>query len=263
MLISLHKQATTTPKIRAAIQASTDPAWMVAERYGISEQTVWKWRKRDSVHDLSHTPHRLQTTLSPAQEAIAVALRTTLLLPLDDLLAVVREFLNPHVSRSGLDRCLRRHGVGNLRELKPKEAKPTHSSFKAYEPGYLHIDIKYLPQMADEDRRRYLFVAIDRATRWVFVRIYPTQTAANARRFLRDLARCFCWTFRRLGARRSGRRGFGGCGFFRLTCAGSRRAFGGPCRACAASRRRRIALRCMVPDQSQCPWTADRARGRR
>ena len=40
-----------------------------------------------------------------------------------------------------------------------------------------------------EDRRRYLFVAIDRATRWVFVRIYPAQTAANARKFLRDLER--------------------------------------------------------------------------
>jgi transposase InsO family protein len=160
---------------------------MVAERYGISEQTVWKWRKRDSVHDLSHTPHKLQTR--PAQEAVAVTLRTTLVLPLDDLLAVVREFLKPHVSRSGLDRCLRRHGVGNLRDLKPKEATRTHSSFKAYEPGYLHIDIKYLPQMADEDRRRYLFVAIDRATRWVFVRVYPAQTAANAPRFLRDLAR--------------------------------------------------------------------------
>lgn len=118
-----------------------------------------------------------------------MALRKALLLPLDDLLAVVREFLNPHVSRSGLDRCLRRHGVGNLQALKPKEPKPAHGSFKAYEPGYLHIDIKYLPQMADEDRRRYLFVAIDRATRWVFVRIYPAQTAANARRFLRDLER--------------------------------------------------------------------------
>jgi transposase-like protein len=149
MLISLHKQATTTPKIRAAIQASTEPAWMVAERYGISEQTVWKWRNRDNVHDRSHTPHKLQTTLTPPQEAVAVALRKTLLLPLDDLLAVVREFLNPHVSRSGLDRCLRRHGAGNLRALKPKEARPEHGTFKAYEPGYLHIDVKYLPQMAD------------------------------------------------------------------------------------------------------------------
>ena len=44
MLISLHKQATTTPKVRAAIRVSTVPAWMAAERYGISEQTVWKWR---------------------------------------------------------------------------------------------------------------------------------------------------------------------------------------------------------------------------
>lgn len=189
MLISLHKQATTTPKIRAAIQASTEPARMVAERYGISEHTVWKWRSRDSVEDRSHTAHRLQTVLTPAQEAVAVSLRTTLLLPLDDLLAVVREFLNPNVSRSGLDRCLRRHGVGNLRGLKPAAPRLAHKPFKAYEPGYLHVDVKYLPQMADEDRRRYLFVAIDRATRWVFVRIYLAKTAANARRFLRDLER--------------------------------------------------------------------------
>ncbi len=179
MLIHLHSQATYhcpagdcvaicregTPKIRAGIQASDEPAWVLAERFGTTEQTVWKWRKRDSVHDRSHTAHRLQTTLTPAQEAVAVALRKTLLVSLDDLLGVVREFLNPNVSRSGLDRCLRRHGVGNLRDLKVKTARPKHSGFKAYEPGYLHIDVKYLPQMADETSRRYLFVAIDRATR--------------------------------------------------------------------------------------------------
>ena len=162
---------------------------MVAERFGTTEQTVYKWRHRDSVEDRSHTPHLLQTTLTPAQEAVAVALRKTLLVSLDYLLAVVREFLNPNVSRSGLDRCLRRHGVGNLRDLKVREAKPKHSTFKAYEPGYLHIDVKYLPQMADEASRRYLFVAIDRATRWVFIGIYRNKTAANARRFLRDLER--------------------------------------------------------------------------
>jgi hypothetical protein len=54
-------QAQWRTKIRAAIQASDEPAWLVAERYGISEQTVWKWRKRDSVQDRSHTPHRLQS----------------------------------------------------------------------------------------------------------------------------------------------------------------------------------------------------------
>lgn len=131
-----------TPKIRAEIQADTDLAWMVAERYGISRQAVWKWRKRVSVHDLGHTPQMLQTTLSPARAAVAITRRTTLLLPSGDLLAMMREFVNPNVSRSGRDRCLRRHGAGNLTSLKPKEAKPTHFSVKDYELGYLHIDMK-------------------------------------------------------------------------------------------------------------------------
>jgi hypothetical protein len=91
---------------------------------------VYKWRHRDSVEDKSHTPHRLQTILTPAQEAVAVSLRQTLLLPLDDFLAVVLEFLNPNVSRSGLDCCLRRNGVSNLRELKDKAPKPKHSTVR-------------------------------------------------------------------------------------------------------------------------------------
>ncbi len=66
------------------------------------------------------------------------------------LLALVREFLNPNASRSGLDRCLRRHGVGNLRDLKTKTTKPKHSAFRAYEPGYIHIDVKYLPHVLGE-----------------------------------------------------------------------------------------------------------------
>ena len=47
---------------------------------------------------------RLSTTLTRAREVLAVELRRTLLLLLllDDLLAVVREFIHPHVSRSGL-----------------------------------------------------------------------------------------------------------------------------------------------------------------
>jgi transposase InsO family protein len=43
--------------------------------------------------------------------------------------------------------------------------------------------------MANETSRGYLFVAIDRATRRVFIAIYRNKTAANARRFLRELER--------------------------------------------------------------------------
>ena len=88
MRIHLHSQATTTPRVRAAIQASSEPASTLAERFGTTGQTVCKGKHRDSVEDRCHTPHRLQTTLTPAQEAVAVALRTTLLVSLDDLLAL-------------------------------------------------------------------------------------------------------------------------------------------------------------------------------
>ena len=60
-------------------------------------------------------------------------------------------------------------------------------TFKDYAPGFLHMDIKYLPQMADETARRYLFVAIDRATRWVFMRIYADQSENSSTDFLRRL----------------------------------------------------------------------------
>ena len=187
MQISLHKNARTTPAVRAEIAASSESARVLAQRHGITEQTVYKWKKRDSVHDRSHTAHHLQTQLTPAQEIVVVHLRRALLLPLDDLLAVTREFICETVSRSGLDRCLRRHGVGNLHALKPAEPAQAHKAFKSYEPGYLHVDVKYLPQMQDETKRRYLFVAIDRATRWVFVQIKGNKTAASARAFLHAL----------------------------------------------------------------------------
>lgn len=36
--------------------------------------------------------------------------------------------MNPNVSRSELDRCLRRHGVGKLRAMKAEAPKPKHGA---------------------------------------------------------------------------------------------------------------------------------------
>ncbi len=126
MNIQLHANATTTPKIRRYIQSSTDTVTQLADELGVSEDTIRRWKRRDRVADGSHTPHRLQTTLTPAQEVVVVELCKTLLLPLDDRLVVTREFIHPEVSRSGLDRCLRRHGVFNLKALLcPRKKVPT------------------------------------------------------------------------------------------------------------------------------------------
>ena len=189
MNISIHKNATTTPAVRKMIQESDLSERKLAKKFGISRSTVRRWKKRDSVEDKSHRPHRMRTTLTPEQEIIVVELRKTLLLPLDDLLAVVREFINPKLSRSALDRCLRCHGVSNLKELVPQDEKnePKKKTFKDYEPGYVHVDVKYLPQMPDEKSRKYLFVAIDRASRWVYFEIFAEKSASNAASFLKRL----------------------------------------------------------------------------
>jgi len=183
----VHPLARTTPRTRAEIKASPDSTTALSDRYNISIATARKWKRRDDVQDRSHRPHKLSTTLTPGQEILVVELRRTLLLPLDDLVAITHEFINPAASRSGLDRCLRRHGVSNLKSLQPEvEGEAAQKkTFKDYEPGFLHIDIKYLPQMPDETQRRYLFVAIDRATRWVYLRIYRDQTDTSSTDFLR------------------------------------------------------------------------------
>ena len=56
-------------------------------------------------------------------------------------------------------------------------------------PGFIHIDIKYLPQMSDEASSRYLFAAINRAMRWVFMRIYRDQSEVSSTDFLRRAAK--------------------------------------------------------------------------
>ncbi len=185
----IHSQARTTLLIRREIQESALPQAALARKYGLTKDTVRKWRHRDSVEDRSHQPKTLKTTLSPLEEEVVISLRKTLLLPLDDLLAITREFINPAVSRSGMARCLKRHGVSQLKELSPQEehAKKPVKTFKDYVPGFVHVDIKYLPQMPDQTHRSYLFAAIDRATRWVYLEILPAKTATQAKRFLERL----------------------------------------------------------------------------
>jgi len=94
MNIQLHKNARTTPAIRLELQSQPESVSdrELAEAYHLNRHTVAKWRQRKGVEDASHRPQRLHATLSTAQEAV-VALRETLLLPLDDLLAVTREFI--------------------------------------------------------------------------------------------------------------------------------------------------------------------------
>ncbi len=127
---------------------TTSPAGFSATKSGATfiistRHTVAKWRKRQGTAEASSRPHTIHANLSPAQEQITVALRTNLLLPLDDRLAVTHEFINTSVSRSEVSRCLRRHNVSNLNvlreQLEPSAATAKPKPFKDDDPGFIHV----------------------------------------------------------------------------------------------------------------------------
>lgn len=183
----VHPMARTTPRTRAEIHESGASLKQVAKTYNISLSTARKWRHRKDQLDRSHRAHELHTTLSSAQELIVLEIRRLCMLPLDDLLSVTRQFINAAASRSGIARLLKREGLSKLADLQPTQEgqDAPKKTFKDYEPGFLHIDIKYLPQMPDETTRRYLFAAIDRASRWVYIRTYRDQSERSSVDFLR------------------------------------------------------------------------------
>ena len=52
----LHRSATTTEAVRRAIQDSQESLGALAQRYGINQKTVAKWKKRSSVSDQKTAP---------------------------------------------------------------------------------------------------------------------------------------------------------------------------------------------------------------
>src|SRR5450755_4780879 len=125
----LHGCATTTEAIRRAIQNSQESLRALSRRYGINQKTVAKRKKRGFVSDLPTGPKLPKSTvLSIEDEAIIVAFRRHTLLPLDDCLYALQPTI-PHLTRSSLHRCLQRHDISRLPEVKAD--KSDKKKFKA------------------------------------------------------------------------------------------------------------------------------------
>ena len=98
---TIHPKARTTPAVRAEIARSTEPTGVLAQRYGVSTETIRKWRQRgpQDCHDHSSRPHKLPWKASEEERAIVCALRRATGFPVDDLTFVVSHFL-PHLNRT-------------------------------------------------------------------------------------------------------------------------------------------------------------------
>jgi transposase InsO family protein len=178
----LHGSATTTEAVRRAIQHSQASLRALAKRYGINQKTVAKWKKRSSVADLRTGPKEPRSTvLSAEEEAIIIAFRRHTLLPLDDCLYALQPTI-PHLTRSSLHRCLQRHGIGRLPDIEGE--KPAKKKFKTYSIGFFHIDIA---EVRTEEGKLYLYVAIDRTSKFAFVQLVDKANTVKAREFLDSL----------------------------------------------------------------------------
>lgn len=178
----LHRKAATTHATRAKIQASEESLIKLARRYNINPKTVHKWKRRKSVEDLPCGPSPgYGSVLTDIDEAVIVEARRKTLLPLDDLLDLLVPVI-PALTRSNLHRCLQRHNISRLADLLPPEETDNAKKFKDYKPGYLHIDTAQINLGKD---KWYLLVAIDRATRYVYVELNDNKRMETAAEFLK------------------------------------------------------------------------------
>ncbi len=174
-----HGSATTTHAVRAAIQRSQATNAALSRELGINVKTVAKWRKRETLEDRKTGPTEPSSTvLSKSEEAMVVAFRRHTLLPLDDCLYALQPSI-PHLTRSALHRCLQRHGISRLPDMEGD--KPKRQKFKRYPIGYFHVDIA---ELRTNEGKLYLFVAIDRTSKFAVAQLVDKANRKTAWEFL-------------------------------------------------------------------------------
>ena len=112
---------------------------------------------------------------------MCVAFRRHTLLPLDDCLYALQPTI-PHLSRSTLHRCYQRHNISRLPDVEGN--KPAKKKFKKYPIGYFHIDIA---EVRTEEGKLYLFVAIDRTSKFAYAQLHDKSDRKISTVFLRNL----------------------------------------------------------------------------
>ncbi len=179
-----HSNARTNQHVREIIQQSNLTNVELANNYNVNVKTIAKHKNRDFLNDKSSRPKRIHYALTPLEKELIKVVRTMTWMELDDLADTIVDII-PNANRSNIYRTLKAFDINRV----PQEQKEKAKKFKEYEPGYLHIDVTYLPKF--DKQKYYLFVAIDRATRLLYYKVYENKTAANAVSFLKECKEFF------------------------------------------------------------------------
>ena len=176
-----HANAKTTARVRKEIQESNEKNTVLASRYHVNIKTIIKWKAANGVEDRKSGPRNPKSTvLTELEENIICEFRRLTKFSLDDVFIVLKDKI-PALTRSNLHRCLVRNNLSRLPKEEGKER--TKKPFKSYDIGYVHIDIS---ELRTEEGKAYMFVAIERATKYVYAEIYTRMTQDNAQIFLQN-----------------------------------------------------------------------------
>ena len=143
----------------------------LAKRYGLNYRTVQKWRQWDSVEDGRSVPQDLRPkSLSEVEEVACLFFRCTTKLPLDDCLYTLQDPI-PHLKRSNLHRLYQNYEISSF----PKEENktPETKTFIEYPIGYFYVD---MAQVNTEEGRLYMFVVIERTSKFAYVELQEKST---------------------------------------------------------------------------------------
>jgi transposase-like protein len=176
---SYHSNSTTNIRLRAEINGSNKSNVELSSKLGVSTKTIGKWKSRTIFTDKSSRPDHIEYSLSELDRLIATELRYITWWSLDEITEAINPS-EPNKIRSAVYRTFVREGINKVPEKEKEKAK----KFKEYDPGYLHVDVTYLPKI--NGVKYYLFVAIDRATRTLYLKIYDAKSAPNAVDFMKE-----------------------------------------------------------------------------
>ena len=177
----LHANATTTPRIRKEIQESKESIAKLAQKYNLNPKTIARWKKDTTTHDKKSGPITISSSLSQEEQQIVCEFRRVTKLSLDDCFIALKDKI-PTLTRSNLHRCLQRNGLSVL----PKnEEEKERKKFKEYEIGFVHVDITQV--IIADKKKLYLFVGIDRASKYVYCELYEEMTTKRSCEFLEHL----------------------------------------------------------------------------
>ncbi len=178
----LHGSAKTTPKIRKEISESKESAAKLAKKYNLNPKTILKWKHRANFSDRRSGPSKPRSVLSEKEQAIVCEFKRVTRFSLDEIFFALKDKI-PALSRSNIYRCLKRNGLNKLPKEECENGKRQMKKFKDYPIGFTHIDIA---EVRTAEGKAYLFVGIDRKTRYVFAELYDKMTQENTCIFLQN-----------------------------------------------------------------------------